>query len=59
MNQLDNLYFDPAIDENEPIDRRTSDWHEMLTAPLFTNAVLECLEMEMNSGHKHCLDADH
>jgi len=44
------LYFDDPASENDPFDRTKSDWHEMLSAPLFTNSVLESIEAQMSSG---------
>jgi hypothetical protein len=31
----------------------------MLTAPLFTDAVLGCFDLETNAGYTHCLIANH
>lgn len=47
---FDRLYFDDPADENERFDKNGSEWHEMLSAPLFTNSVLECIKRQIDPG---------
>src|SRR5437762_14092819 len=57
-SQFDLYFDDDPEDQDEKFDRSRSEWHEMLSAPLFTSSVLDCVNKELNSGNKVVNHAD-
>src|SRR5436190_10122186 len=56
MTSVDDAFqsglFDDDFNENEPLDSSRSEWHEMLSAPLFTHSALQSVagEKEIHSS---------
>lgn len=44
------LYFHDIDDEDRQSDRTGSDWHDLLTAPIFTSSVLQYVNLSNTVG---------